>query len=78
MRRKLKNLKNKQGHSANGAPRSLIDDVLYRQINAIQFAVAHHGPTPPSAHCDSEYGALNWATRPRDQAISLRFFFQGS
>jgi len=76
MRRKLKNLKNKQGHSANGAPRSLIDDVLYRQINAIQFAIANH--THTDAHCDSEYGALNWATRPRDQAISLRFFFQGS
>jgi len=68
MRRNLTTLRAKQGHSQNGAPRSLIDDCLYRQINAI-----HHGGLK-GMHCDSEYGGWNWATRPRDQAISLRMF----
>jgi hypothetical protein len=60
MRRKLKNLKNKGGHSENGAPRQLIDEAAYRE--------RRHG----APHFDSEYGGWSWASRPRDQAISLR------
>ena len=60
MRRKLKNLKNKSGHSKNGAPKQMIDEALYRE---------RHHVTP---HFDSEYSGWTWATRPRDQAISLR------
>lgn len=63
MRRKLKNLKNKQGHSENGAPRALIDLALYRERRRGWMA---------STMFDSEYGGFSWATRPTDQAISLR------
>lgn len=59
MRRKLKNLKNKGGHSENGAPRQLIDEAALRERRS-------------GARYDSEYGGWSWATRPRDQAISLR------
>lgn len=59
MRRKLKNLKNKSGHSENGAPRQLIDEATYRESMA-------------QKRYDSEYSGLSHATRPRDQAISLR------
>jgi hypothetical protein len=59
MRRKLKNLKNKQGHSENGAPKQMIDETLYRERQS-------------GRPFDSEYGGWSWATRPRDMAISLR------
>ena len=68
MRRKLTTLRAKQGHSQNGAPRSLIDDCFYRQIAAIHLGGLE------ATHCDSEYSGWNQATRPRDQAISLRRF----
>jgi len=64
MRRKLKNLKHKSGHSENGAPRQLIDEAQYRERHR-----ANLGVTP---NFDSEYGGWSWASRPRDQAISLR------
>jgi hypothetical protein len=64
VRRRLKNLKNKQGHSENGAPKQLIDEALYRERHRASLGV-----TP---NFDSEYGGWSWATRPRDQAISLR------
>lgn len=60
MRRKLKNLKNKNGHS-EAAPRQLVDEATYRERRR-----ASRG------RFDSEYGGWSWATRPRDQAISLR------
>lgn len=60
MRRKLKNLKNKNGHSENGAPRQLIDEAALRE--------RHHA----APRFDSEYSGWSHATRPRDQAISLR------
>jgi hypothetical protein len=63
VRRKLKNLKNKGGHSENGAPRQLLDETVYR--NRLAGA---------NSRFDSEYGGWGWATRPRDQAISLRRF----
>lgn len=68
MRRNLTTLRAKQGSTQNGAPRSLIDDCLYRQRRAIKNS-------KEGTHCDSEYAGLNWATRPKDQAISLRGFF---
>lgn len=74
MRRKLKNLKNKSGHSENGAPRQLIDEAVYRERqNAARWQLAggHH------ANFDSEYAGWSWATRPRDQAISIRRFGTG-
>ena len=64
MRKRLKTLKAKQGHSQNGAPRSIIDDAMYRE-KAAQNAVA-------GSRFDSEYSGWSWATRPRDQAISVR------
>jgi len=64
MRRKLKNLKNKNGHSANGAPRQLLDEAVYREASA-----KHAGLTKGY---DSEYSGGSNPSRPRDQAISLR------
>ena len=64
MRRKLRNLKNKSGHSENGAPRSLLDEALYRERRA-------NLSTTPNRK-DSEYSGWSHATRPKDQAISLR------
>ncbi len=74
MRRKLTTLKAKQGHSQNGAPRSLIDAARLRerQNNAHVFANAGGDPGDPSPHYDSEYSGWSNASRPRDQAISLR------
>jgi hypothetical protein len=67
MRRKLKNLKHKSGHSENGAPRQLIDEMVYREHGA---SINHFGK-----HYDSEYSGWSWATRPQDQAISIRKSF---
>lgn len=64
MRKKLKNLKNKSGHSENGAPRQLIDESVYRESMA--RAAGNTGGY------DSEYSGLTNPSRPRDQAISLR------
>jgi hypothetical protein len=65
MRRKLKNLKNKNGHSENGAPRQLLDEALYREHRAAVTDLVQH-------RYDSEYSGWSHASRPRDQAISLR------
>ena len=65
MRRKLKNLRNKSGHSENGAPRQLIDEATYRERQS-------------GSRFDSEYAGWSWATRPRDQAITLRQPFSPS
>jgi hypothetical protein len=63
MRRKLTTLKAKSGHSQNGAPRALIDLAAYREFQA---ATANHNLYDP------EYSGWSNASRPRDQAISLR------
>ena len=63
MRRKLKNLKNKNGHSENGAPKQLIDEALYRERRAEDVT---------GIHWDSAYSGWSNASRPRDQAISIR------
>lgn len=60
MRRKLKNLKNKSGHSENGAPRQMIDEAVYRERR--QFV----------PRLDTQYSGWSNATRPRDQAITMR------
>lgn len=70
MRRKLKNLKNKSGHSQNGAPRQLIDEAHYRELHNMRNVLANTGTDSP--HFDSEYSGWSHAARPRDQAISLR------
>lgn len=64
MRRKLKNLKNKQGHSENGAPKQMIDEAVYRG--------RRRSAATGLSHFDSEYSGWSWATRPQDQAISMR------
>lgn len=65
MRRKLRNLKHKGGHSENGAPRQLIDEATYREFAASQvFGVQNR--------YDSEYSGWSNGARPRDQAITLR------
>ena len=70
MRKKLKNLKNKSGHSENGAPRQLIDEAIYREFRNI---IATGGGSPPYyQHYDTEYSGWSNASRPQDQAISLR------
>jgi hypothetical protein len=66
MRRKLKNLKNKGGHSENGAPRQMIDAAVYLE---------RRSAVPLDRRFDSQYSGWSWATRPRDQAISLRRAF---
>ena len=66
MRRKLKNLKNKSGASQNGAPRQLLDEAVYREHRA------HVSGLVGQKVYDSEYSGWSHATRPRDQAISLR------
>lgn len=68
MRRKLKNLKHKSGHSENGAPRTLIDLATYYEHRA---AVGLSTVT----RFDSEYSGWSNPSRPRDQAITLRRFF---
>jgi hypothetical protein len=66
VRKKLKNLKNKSGHSENGAPRQLIDEATYREHHTLTT------PMTPKLHYDTEFSGFSNATRPRDQAISLR------
>lgn len=68
MRRKLKNFKNKNGHSENGAPRQLLDEALYRER-----AAATSIDTPVNRY-DSRYSGWSNPTRPRDSAITLRSF----
>jgi len=70
MRRHLKNLKNKSGHSENGAPRQLIDEAAYREFQ--NLVVINSGRHPYDQHYDTEYSGWSNASRPRDQAISLR------
>ncbi len=66
MRRKLKTIRAKGGHSENGAPRQLLDEALYREHQALTT------PMLPKLHYDTEFSGFSNATRPRDQAISLR------
>jgi len=71
MRRKLKNLKNKSGHSENGAPRALLDLAAYREhwnfLNAQTYP-----PTAPNGIWDPQYSGWSNPSRPRDHAIFIR------
>ena len=69
MRRKLTTLRAKQGHSQNGAPRQLIDEAVYRE----RAATIEDG----DIRYDSKYSGWSNASRPRDQAISLRGLVRG-
>lgn len=60
MRRKLKNFRNKNGHSDNGAPRQLVDEAVYRERRTA------------APHFDTGFSGWANAARPRDQSISLR------
>lgn len=62
MRRKLKNLKNKGGHS-DSAPRSLIDETQYRE---------HGAAVKANVRDTASHSGWSHATRPRDQAIFVR------
>lgn len=69
MRRKLRNLRNKSGESQNGCPRQMLDEMTYRE----------HGARVNGSHpYDSEYSGWSHASRPRDQAISIRHFVRGT
>lgn len=70
MRRKLKNLKNKNGHSENGAPRQLIDEAFYRERRAALGV--YQGDTVLATRYDPAYSGWSNRSRPRDCAISLR------
>jgi len=70
MRRKLKNLKNKSGHSENGAPRQLLDEAVYRERRAL--VGTYLGLLIAAKRYDPTYSGLSNPSRPRDSAISLR------
>jgi len=74
MRRKLTTLKAKAGHSQNGCPAQMIAEARYREFrnNINVFTNAGSDPGDPSPHFDSEYSGWSNASRPRDQAVSLR------
>jgi hypothetical protein len=65
MRRKLKTLKAKGGHSENGAPRQMIDEALYREFLTIVVIGRKR-------RWDPAYSGWSNARRPQDQPISLR------
>lgn len=64
MRRKLTTLRAKQGHSQNGASRTLIDWITYRERANTRFDHTHH------PYWDPAYSGLSNASRPRDCAIT--------
>ena len=69
MRRKLTTLRAKQGHTQNGASRQQIDEALYLERQQAR----NHAAFPMSQNVwDTEYSGWSNASRPRDQAISLR------
>jgi len=70
MRKKLKTLKAKGGHSQNGAPRSLIDFAFYNEKRNNRNVHTNTGDNP---HYDSDYSGFSHASRPKDSAVSLRF-----
>lgn len=63
MRRKLKNLKNKSGHSENGSPRQKIDETVYRE---------HANLVNNAPRWDPRYSGWSNPSRPRDYAIDIR------
>jgi len=75
MRRKLKTLKAKSGASQNGAPRQLLDEAMYRERNALRL---FHGGASIQYAYDTGYSGWRNASRPRDQAISLRSYGESS
>lgn len=68
MRKRLKNLKNKSGHS-DSSPRQMIDEMVYREHGA--HVLSGGGPKG----YDSAYSGWSHASRPRDYAISIRKHF---
>ena len=72
MRRKLKNLKNKSGHSENGAPRQILDEATYREHRNHVNAYIYSNPPVVPPQWDPQYSGWSNASRPRDHAIFLR------
>lgn len=70
MRKKLKNFKNKNGHSENGAPRQLVDEATYRESASRTNSHINNNSTSP--HWNPQYSGMSNATRPRDHAIFMR------
>jgi hypothetical protein len=63
MRRKLTTLRAKGGASENGCSRQLMDEAVYREFaNFVATGSVY----------DTEYSGWSNASRPKDQAISLR------
>jgi hypothetical protein len=69
MRRKLKNFKNKNGHSES-APRQLVDEAFYREHQNGLNVLANTGTDSP--RWDFRYSGWSNGSRPRDQHITLR------
>jgi hypothetical protein len=69
MRRKLKNLKHKSGHSENGAPRAIIDLQVYREYRNANITALHAGQSP---HWGAQFSGLSHAARPKDFPIFVR------
>jgi hypothetical protein len=70
MRKKLKNLKNKSGHSDNGSPRSLIDETVYRSHHNNLNVLTNTGTDSP--HWTPVFSGWSNGGRPNDFAIFLR------
>lgn len=70
MRRKLTTLRAKQGHTQNGADRTLIDICTYREHR--NNVNVHANDNTKSPHWDPKYSGWSNATRPRDYAIFPR------
>jgi hypothetical protein len=66
MRRRLKTLRAKSGHSQNGSPRTLVDLAQYREHHNF---INDNSDTP---HYDTGFSGWSNASRPRDSSISLR------
>lgn len=71
MRRKLKNWKNKAGHSNNGSPRQLLDEAIYREKHNNKNVHANAGGAV-SPHYSTGFSGWSNSSRPRDSAVSIR------
>ena len=60
-----------QNGNGNGNPRALVDEAAYREHRNFLFQV-NGGVGTTTYHYDAEYSGWSNASRPRDQAISLR------
>lgn len=71
MRRHLKTLKAKQGHSQNGAPRTLLELAVYYEKRHLKHDTV-------AEKFDPSFSGWSNPSRPRDSAVSLRRGVNGS